>query len=66
MTVDASGKKPDASTVSVHKEVFSYERLVATSVMEAKMGVQKRREGSVSGNEGNGGTGMKSYMRKKS
>ena len=34
-TVDASGEKPGASTVSVHKEVFSYERLVATSVMEA-------------------------------
>ena len=27
--------KPYKSTVSVHKEVFSYERLVATSVMEA-------------------------------
>ena len=34
-TVDASGEKPGASTVSVHKDVFSYERLVATSVMEA-------------------------------
>lgn len=28
-------KKPEKSRVSVHKEVFSYERLVATSVMEA-------------------------------
>ena len=28
-------KKPEKSTVSVHKDVFSYERLVATSVMEA-------------------------------
>jgi len=34
-TVDASGEKPGASTGSVHKDVFSYERLVATSVMEA-------------------------------
>ena len=34
-TVDASGEKPGASTVSVHKEVFSYEGSVATSVMEA-------------------------------
>ena len=34
-TVDASGEKPGASTVSVHKDVFSYERLVAASVMEA-------------------------------
>ena len=34
-TVDASGEKPGASTVSVHKDVFSYERVVATSVMEA-------------------------------
>ena len=34
-TVDASGEKPGASTVSVHKDVFSYERSVATSVMEA-------------------------------
>ena len=33
-TVDTSGEKPGASTVSVHKDVFSYERLVATSVME--------------------------------
>lgn len=28
-------KNPGNSTVSVHKDVFSYERLVATSVMEA-------------------------------
>ena len=28
-------RKPLKTTVSVHKEVFSYERLVATSVMEA-------------------------------
>ena len=28
-------KSPGISTVSVHKDVFSYERLVATSVMEA-------------------------------
>ena len=28
-------KNLEAATVSVHKEVFSYERLVATSVMEA-------------------------------
>ena len=28
-------KTPEIRTVSVHKEVFSYERLVATSVMEA-------------------------------
>lgn len=28
-------RKPLNITVSVHKEVFSYERLVATSVMEA-------------------------------
>ena len=28
-------KKPCGTTVSVHKDVFSYERLVATSVMEA-------------------------------
>ena len=28
-------KSPVNSTVSVHKEVFSYERLAATSVMEA-------------------------------
>ena len=28
-------KSPEISTVSVHKDVFSYERLVATSVMEA-------------------------------
>ena len=28
-------KSPAFSTVSVHKDVFSYERLVATSVMEA-------------------------------
>ena len=28
-------KSPVFSTVSVHKDVFSYERLVATSVMEA-------------------------------
>ena len=28
-------ENPVKSTVSVHKEVFSYERLVATSVMEA-------------------------------
>ena len=28
-------KSPGISTVSVHKEVFSYERLVVTSVMEA-------------------------------
>ena len=34
-TVDASGEKPGTSTVSVHKEVFSYEGSVATSVMEA-------------------------------
>ena len=33
--IDASGEKSGASTVSVHKEVFSYERLVVTSVMEA-------------------------------
>ena len=33
--IDASGEKPGASTVSVHKEVFSYEGLVVTSVMEA-------------------------------
>ena len=33
--IDASGEKPGASTVSVHKEVFSYEGSVATSVMEA-------------------------------
>lgn len=33
--IDASGFAPDASTVSAHKEVFSYERLVATSVTEA-------------------------------
>ena len=33
--IDASGEKPGASTVSVHKDAFSYERLVATSVMEA-------------------------------
>ena len=33
--IDASGEKSGASTVSVHKEVFSYERSVATSVMEA-------------------------------
>ena len=31
----AAPKKPVISTVSVHKDVFSYERLVATSVMEA-------------------------------
>ena len=30
-----SAKSPADRTVSVHKEVFSYERLVATSVMEA-------------------------------
>lgn len=34
-TVDASGEKPGASTVSVHMDVFSYERSVATSVMGA-------------------------------
>ena len=28
-------ENPVKSTVSVHKDVFSYERLVATSVMEA-------------------------------
>ena len=28
-------ENPVTTTVSVHKEVFSYERLVATSVMEA-------------------------------
>ena len=28
-------QNPDNGTVSVHKDVFSYERLVATSVMEA-------------------------------
>lgn len=28
-------QRPYKSTVSVHKDVFSYERLVATSVMEA-------------------------------
>ena len=28
-------KTPDFVTVSVHKDVFSYERLVATSAMEA-------------------------------
>ena len=28
-------KSPVTATVSVHKDVFSYERLVATSVMEA-------------------------------
>ena len=28
-------KRPETATVSVHKDVFSYERLVATSVMEA-------------------------------
>lgn len=28
-------KSPETTTVSVHKDVFSYERLVATSVMEA-------------------------------
>ena len=30
-----SYQNPEASTVSVHKEVFSYEGSVATSVMEA-------------------------------
>ena len=30
-----SAKNPADRTVSVHKDVFSYERLVATSVMEA-------------------------------
>lgn len=30
-----SPQNPYGITVSVHKEVFSYERLVATSVMEA-------------------------------
>lgn len=34
-TVDAPGFSPGTSTVSVHKEVFSYEGSVATSVMEA-------------------------------
>ena len=34
-TVDAPGFSPGASTVSVHKDVFSYERSVATSAMEA-------------------------------
>jgi len=34
-TVDAPGFSPGTSTVSVHKEVFSYERSVATSAMEA-------------------------------
>lgn len=32
---DTRSANPLFSTVSVHKEVFSYERLVATSVMEA-------------------------------
>ena len=30
-----SDQKDSKATVSVHKDVFSYERLVATSVMEA-------------------------------
>ena len=32
---DIAPENPDTTTVSVHKDVFSYERLVATSVMEA-------------------------------
>ena len=32
---DIGPENPRAATVSVHKDVFSYERLVATSVMEA-------------------------------
>ena len=33
--ITTNRKSPVESTVSVHKDVFSYERLVATSVMEA-------------------------------
>ena len=32
---DIAPENPDTTTVSVHKDVFSYERLVATSVTEA-------------------------------
>ena len=32
---DIGAENPETTTVSVHKDVFSYERLVATSVMEA-------------------------------
>ena len=33
--ISTKRKRPESVTVSVHKEVFSYERLVATSAMEA-------------------------------
>ena len=33
--ITTNRESPELPTVSVHKEVFSYERLVATSVMEA-------------------------------
>ena len=32
---DIGSENPETTTVSVHKDAFSYERLVATSVMEA-------------------------------